>query len=134
MFSLVFDVIAVNRSEEYDAIGYFMGNVVTTLRLSLGDFDFSVLTDKQYPLTPVEHGMFWSTWVTMVLFSTLIFLNFIIAEVSNSYAVVKEKLGALVYKERLTLIKEAEDIMSSETKARDQTKYPKYIVMREMDK
>lgn len=89
MFSLIFDVISVNRSDEYNNIGYLMGNVFTTLRLSLGDFDFSVLTDKDHPLEPAEHIMFWSSWVIMVLFSALIFLNFIIAEVSNSYATVK---------------------------------------------
>ena len=89
MFSLIFDVISVNRSEEYDNIGYLMGNVFTTLRLSLGDFDFSVLTDEDAPLQPAEHVMFWSSWLIMVMFSALIFLNFIIAEVSNSYAIVK---------------------------------------------
>lgn len=38
----------------------------------------------------------------------IIFLNFIIAEASNSYAVVKESLTALTMKERASLIAEAE--------------------------
>jgi hypothetical protein len=103
MFSLIFDVISVNKSEEYTHIGFFMGNVFTTLRLSLGDFDFSVL-EKDNNLSEYEHIMFWSSWVIMVLFSALIFLNFIIAEVSNSYATVKQDINALIYKERSTLI------------------------------
>jgi len=43
MFSCIFDVIAKNEAEEYKHLGPFMGNVMTTLRLSLGDFDFNVL-------------------------------------------------------------------------------------------
>ena len=43
MFSAVFDVISKNESAEYRHLGPFMANVMTTLRLSLGDFDFSVL-------------------------------------------------------------------------------------------
>ena len=56
--------------------------------------------------------MFWVVWVIMVIFSALIFLNFIIAEVSASYEKVKANIDALIYKERATLINEAEDIMS----------------------
>lgn len=43
MFSMVFDVIAKNDAAEYQHVGWFMGNFLTTLRLSLGDFDFGVL-------------------------------------------------------------------------------------------
>lgn len=40
----------------------------------------------------------------MVVISGLIFLNFIIAEVSNSYAEVNLRIDALIYKERSCLI------------------------------
>lgn len=49
MFSLVFDVITRNEAAEYAKIGPFMGNLFTTLRLALGDFDFGMIEDK--PLT-----------------------------------------------------------------------------------
>jgi hypothetical protein len=102
MFSLIFDVISVNDAPEYEHIGGFMGSVFTTLRLALGDFDFRILEDKS--VTKYEHYMFWISWVIMVIFSALIFLNFIIAEVCNSYAIVKRDIAALIYKERSTLI------------------------------
>lgn len=70
----------------------------------------------------------------MVIFSALIFLNFIIAEVSNSYQQVKDEIDALIYKEKSILIQEAEDIMSNKVKESDKTKFPKYIVIREMEK
>jgi len=104
MFSLVFDVISPNaEADEYKQIGYFLGSIFTTLRLSLCDFDFRVLDEKNN-LSSYEHYMFWVSWVVMVIFSALIFLNFIIAEVSNSYATVKQDIDALIYKERSTLI------------------------------
>lgn len=43
MFSMIFDVIAPNPADEYKYVGLYWGNVLTTLRLSLGDFDFGVL-------------------------------------------------------------------------------------------
>jgi hypothetical protein len=45
MFSLIFDIISRNPSDEYSKIGPFMGNLMATLRLSLGDFDFGVLEE-----------------------------------------------------------------------------------------
>ena len=120
MFSMIFNVIAPNPADEYTHVGLFWGNVLTTLRLSLGDFDFGVLRlkngrdceDQHCELNAKQHILFWITWVIMVIFSSLIFLNFIIAEVSNSYAAVKENIQAQIYKERSSLINEAEDILS----------------------
>jgi hypothetical protein len=46
-FSMIFDVIGPNNSKEYQYVGKYFGNVFTTLRLSLGDFDFSILQDDE---------------------------------------------------------------------------------------
>ena len=92
MFSLVFDVVSVNHAKEYSHITPFLGNIFTTLRLALGDFDFRVLEpleNEQFALNQRQHIIFWSMWLIMVIFSSMIFLNFIIAEVSNSYRKVK---------------------------------------------
>ena len=85
MFSMIFDVISIPNADEYAKIGYFWGNIMTTLRLSLGDFDFGVLTNSENDLNERQHILFWGVWLFIVFFSSLIFLNFIIAEVSNSY-------------------------------------------------
>jgi uncharacterized Tic20 family protein len=42
-FSMIFDVIAPNEAEEYRYLSKYSANLLTTLRLSLGDFDFGVL-------------------------------------------------------------------------------------------
>mmetsp|Transcript_18087 Transcript_18087/g.30875 ORF Transcript_18087/g.30875 Transcript_18087/m.30875 type:complete len:193 (+) Transcript_18087:3627-4205(+) len=142
-FSMIFDVISPNDAPEYRFVGKYVGNVLTTLRLSLGDFDFSVLEDSgiqmegdkvvSIPLNSKQHILFWITWVLMVIFSALIFLNFIIAEVSNSYEKVKVNIDALIYKERAGLINEAEDILSENVRKNNKVKFPKYIVIRELE-
>merc|ERR1719473_918343 len=98
---MCFDVISRNTAKEYRKLPWFFGNIFATMRLSLGDFDFGIIEDKT--LTK-QHILFWSVWVIMVLFSALIFLNFIIAEVSSSYNKVKRNIEALIYKERAGLI------------------------------
>ena len=51
------------------------------------------------------------TWLIMVVMTCIVFLNFIIAEVSASYETVKSKLKGLFMQERCSLIQEAEDMM-----------------------
>jgi uncharacterized protein (DUF2164 family) len=60
----------------------------------------------------------------MVVFSALIFLNFIIAEVSNSYSNINANVSKLVYKERAKLINEAEDVMSKKERETNLVKFP----------
>ena len=130
MFSMIFNVITRNEAQEYKKIGYLMGNFFATFRLALGDFDFDMISDK--PLTK-QHILFWSTWLIMVIFSSLIFLNFIIAEVSASYGKVKVNIDSLIYKERAALISEVEDITSKRTKKSNKRMFPRYIVVREQE-
>lgn len=85
----MFDVIARNESTEYKKIGYSFGNLFATMRLSLGDFDFSLISDEALTKT---HALFWVMWIFIVLFSSLIFLNFVIAEVGESYARIKSSV------------------------------------------
>ena len=59
-------------------------------------------------------------------------INFIIAEVSSSYAKVKESILGLNEKERACLIEEAEDMMLLTSKE-DRKVFPKYLIMREIE-
>jgi len=103
MFAQVFDVISPNDLPEYRYVGRYMGNILTTLRLALGDFSFEVLDDNgpgMASLSARQHWIFWVFWVIINIFSSLIFLNFIIAEVSNCYSIIKADIDALNYLER----------------------------------
>ena len=133
MFSLVFDVIAKNAAAEYHNLPPFVGNLLTTMRLALNDFDFGILANPDRPLNTRQHILFWIVWVAMVGLSSLIFLNFIIAEVGNSYRNVRIRINELVQRERATLIDEIENLNGKKYKMKRQKKFPKYIVTRETE-
>jgi hypothetical protein len=114
----------------YRKIGLFAGNILGTLRLSIGDSDFNCLYDDN--LNDEEHYLFWFCWFFMTIFSLLIFLNFIIAEVSNSYQDVKDNIDFLIYKERAGLINEAEDILTDNI-LNNKIKFPRYMVSRQIE-
>ena len=93
--------------QEYQFIGLPMGNIMNTLRMSLGDFDF----DASLLLLPTENYMFWVIWAVVVIVTCIIFLNFIIAEASASYEDVKSRLDAMIVKERTLLVQESEEML-----------------------
>lgn len=113
--------------EEYESIGLLSGNLITTLRIALGDFDF----DPSQYVTVEENHLYWVVWFIVVVMTCIIFLNFIIAEASNSYQTVKDNLTALVMKERASLIAEAEGQIPDNYK--DDYLFPKYIVVRKVE-
>ena len=80
--------------------------------MSLSDFDF---TASIY-LTKEENYIYILAWLAVVLMTCIVFLNFIIAEVSNSYEGVINRLEALINKEKSVLIQEAEEIMFTRSK------------------
>ena len=108
-----------------------MSQLFATLRLSLGDFDFSEAT----LLDPFANKLYWITWLFCIFLTTIVFLNFVIAEVSSSYQKVKAKLSQLFQRERAKLIKESEDMLPRFYKTRNsETFFPKYLIKRTLHK
>ena len=66
------------------------------LRIALADFDFSTSIE----LEPFENILFWITWVVLVVITSIIFLNFIIAEVSASYESIKVEVNGCIEQDR----------------------------------
>jgi len=62
------------------------------MRYSLGEFDFPSL--KYF--SSFEAKIFWAVWVIMVLFICIVFMNFIIAEVNDSYLRVNKNVNGLI--------------------------------------
>lgn len=87
-------------------IGIFLGNIFAVLRMSLGDFDF----DASEHLSVGENILYWITVFLIIMMTCIVFLNFIIAEVSNSYQNIKTRITAFVNKEKASLIYEAENM------------------------
>ena len=94
-------------NSEYNNVGLFLGTIFQTFRNSLGDFDFNASTY----LTNKENYLYWFIWLLSVIVTSIIFLNFIIAETSASYESIKENLEAQIYKEKANLILEAEEMI-----------------------
>ena len=115
--------------EEYEHIGLFAGYILQTLRLSLGDFDGYFAASEH--LTFGENMMFWIIWFIVVWMTCIVFLNFIIAEASNSYQNVINRLDAMKNKEKASLISEAECMTFDYQK--DEKMFPKYFVIRHVD-
>ena len=97
------------------------------LRISLGDFDFGESTK----LNSFDNSLYWITWLFLVTLTCIIFLNFIIAEVSESYAKVNVRVKGLIAQERAQLIEEAEDMML-ESQKMNKDKFPMFLVTREV--
>ena len=113
---------------EYQHIPKYARHCITMFRMSLGDFDFGESTN----LSAFDNHWFWVTWCISVIVTMVVFLNFIIAEVGNSYNIVNEKIQGLIEKERSILIEEAEDMMLTKWKT-NANLFPKYLIMREVE-
>ena len=99
MFSIILGVLGLgnkNTNEGYATSGqdYFstvlyanipgmVANFLLIFRQSLCDFDMAAMMIPSF--TPFESYLFWFTFLIIVLITNIVFLNFIIAEVSNSY-------------------------------------------------
>jgi hypothetical protein len=55
--------------------------------------------------------MAWLLWFLILVIGNIVFMNFIIAVVSESYESCMEKKVQLIYRAKLEMIKECEDLM-----------------------
>ena len=74
---------------EYYHIKGFFKNYFAIIRLSVADFG---LTSAVSYMNEVDSYIFWVMWIVIMISTCVIFLNFIVSEVSNSYNVVSLKL------------------------------------------
>ena len=118
--------------KEYNHVNKFLAHVITIIRISIGDFDFGASTY----LEPFQNIIYWVTWIIIVTATCIVFLNFIIAEVSASYEKVKNTLDVTILQERGQLINESEDMLRARfgKQITEWTHlFPKYIITRELD-
>jgi len=90
---------------EYTYMPKFFAYWFSTFNVSLGNFDFdppTALNGKS------ENIMYWFLWSITLITTNIVFLNFIIAEASESYAKVKETLHESKAKEKADMINESE--------------------------
>ena len=92
---------------EYKNIGRFWGNLITIVRMSVGDNDFGASNYMDYH----NNIVFWIIWVLILYIMCIIFLNFIIAEASASYEKVSVNIENYLQYQKATLINESEDML-----------------------
>lgn len=127
-FGMTLNVLGPAPAAEYRHLPPQLAHVLNCVRISVGDFNFEMLS----ALTPGERVLYWCIWLVVFLFGCLIFLNFIIAEVGNSYEKARSKIESLVYKERAAMVREVEEFLSQQAKA-DKKRFPKYLVVRVLE-
>lgn len=112
---------------EYKHLGRFVGNFLSTLRMSLGGTDFfsSTFFPKDVNI------LFWFVWACIVFITSIILLNFLIAEASASYGRVSKNLPEYLQFQKVALICESEEMMPASWKS-DHI-LPKYLVIREKE-
>ena len=94
-------------------------------RTSTGDFEVDTYVNQSGILL----GISWIVWVFAVLILHIIFMNFIIAVISESYSKVMQKLQSETFKVKADMIVEREYQMTDADLA-DTTNFPRYIVVR----
>lgn len=99
--------------------------ILNTFNVSVGNFDFGA---SMMLNGTAENYAYWVLWTLTLTMTNIIFLNFIIAEASNSYAKVMETLEQQKRKERSDMINESEK-MAPRFLCNDQ-RFPRYIVSR----
>ena len=82
-----------------------------TFRISSGDFSTDDYNQQSNFLIPIT----WSIWIIAVFVLNVIFMNFIIAVISESYEKVMQKLVAESYKVKANMIVEREMLMNNLT-------------------
>ena len=107
-----------------------LGNIFQIIRFSMGDFDFGVINTAKFG--EVEVTIFWVAWLLIVLITNIIFLNFIIAEVGQSYQFVQSSVNQLILQERASLISESEDMLGLYVR-NNKIKNPECIIVREVE-
>jgi len=114
----------MESGDEYEGIklaAYF----VIVLRQSIGDYDTSSIIEGTRDFKILA----WLLWFLILIIGNIVFMNFIIAVVSESYESCMEKKVQLIYKAKLEMITECEDLMPEWLFSRKNW-FPRFIIIR----
>ena len=95
------------------------------LRQAIGDYDTSSIIEGTRDFKILA----WLLWFIILVIGNIVFMNFIIAVVSESYESCMEKKLLLIYKAKLEMITECEDLMP-EWLFKKQNWFPRFIIIR----
>jgi hypothetical protein len=76
-----------------------------SMRESIGDYDTDTITNPEASAMPLLQ---WTLWFIVMLVGNVVFMNFIIAVVSESYEKCMQMMSAESYRSKLDMILECE--------------------------
>ncbi|CDW87575.1 UNKNOWN [Stylonychia lemnae] len=121
IFTVLFKAAPIDEYEGVNAFGYYL----MIFRISAGDFSTDNYKDQSQYLVIIT----WIVWIIAVISLNIIFMNFIIAVISESYEKVMQKIVAESYKVKTQMIREREQFFRSTDLVNDKY-FPKYLVIR----
>ena len=127
ILSMAFSILQLEENGHYEYVGGLVGGFIDTLKVSVGDFG---VIDSIMGQDRAIAGIFWVTFLIMVVTMSIIFLNFVIAEASASYEEVSEKLDEFVQRELAIFNHEAEEMIPKWIKS--DKMLPKFIIKRQV--
>jgi hypothetical protein len=104
-FSLIIGILVGIDSDTYDVLGP-VAFYVMVFRTSLGDYNLD-----NYSKQSNYKELAWILWVLVMIIGNMIFMNFIIAVVNESYENCMSKMISQSYKVKVDMIVERESMM-----------------------
>lgn len=105
-FGVCMSILVQLGDEDYNGLGK-LAYLAISLRTAVGDNEMSDYADKtEYP------ELAWIIWLVTLVVGNVVFMNFIIAVVSQSYENCMSKMEAQSYKVKVDLIVEREAMLS----------------------
>jgi hypothetical protein len=100
LFTTLFYVLGITIGESYGTVGN-LGYFFMSFRTSTGDFEVDEYPSIDYA---VVRYLAWLIWLFAVLILNVVFMNFIIAVISESYEKIMQKLVSQTFKVKVDLI------------------------------
>ncbi len=103
IFSCLIQVLLPETKVNYDGAGYF-SYLMMAFRTSIGDYTFD-----NYKATAMKE-VTWIVWLALMIIGNVVFMNFIIAVVNDSYSTSMAKKVSQSYRLKVPLIMEREKL------------------------
>ncbi|CDW88397.1 UNKNOWN [Stylonychia lemnae] len=114
------------KTEVYEGLGiirYFL----MIFRIQSGDFSTE---NYRYQGSTVMISLSWAIWLIAMLILSILFMNFTIAVISDSYEKVMQKLVAQSFKVKAEMIVQRELLLTPQNEVESRFYFPEYIVLR----
>ncbi|CDW78734.1 wd-40 repeat protein [Stylonychia lemnae] len=121
MFLVLFKAQQIDEYNGVNKLAYFL----MAFRISSGDFQLDDFHNQDDLLVIFT----WMIWLIAVMTLNIVFMNFIIAVISESYERVMQKLVAESYRVKANMIVEREQLFS-EADLKKEEIFPQFIVVR----